>query len=154
MTTIVVKPKALAGDRRAGGRVNQRDDRTNRNGQRGRVRATSVLGNTKSNRHRKAHRVESGGTSRKSMHLTRGELSAERWAEVSRGHSSLEGRESGWSEGPKAQRDRLAAGLRSHSRSCPKGREHNAVADGGAAGGFRRTNQPRAARMGRVEGRE
>ena len=105
VTRIVVKPKAPAGDRRAGGRVNRRDDRTNRNGQRGRVRAMSVLGTTKSNRHRKAHQVESGGTARKSTHPARGGLPTERWAGVSRGHSSEEGRESGWSEGPKARRD-------------------------------------------------
>ena len=112
VTTTVVKPKARAGDCRAGRRVDRRDDRTNRNGQRGQARAMSVLGNTKSDRHRKARGVESGGAARESMHLTRGDLPVERRAEVSRGRSSEEGRESGWSEGPKAQRDRLAAGLR------------------------------------------
>ena len=153
VTRIVVKPKALAGDRRAGGRVNRRDDRTNRNGQRGRVRAMSVLGTTKSNRHRKAHQVESGGTARKSTHPARGDLSIERWPGVSRGHSSEEGRESGWSEGPKARRDRLTAGLRNRSGSRPKGRE-GAVADGGAAGGFRRRSRPGEAWGVRGEGRE
>ena len=103
VTTTVVKPKVRAGDRRAGRRVNRRDDRTNRNGQRGQARAMSVLGTTKSDRHRKARGVESDGPARQSMHLTRGDLPVERRAEVSRGHSSDEGRESGWSEGPKAQ---------------------------------------------------
>ena len=112
VTTTLVKSKARAGDCRAGRRVDRRDDRTNRNGQRGQARAMSVLGNTKSDRHRKARGVESGGAARESMHLTRGDLPVERRAEVSRGRSSEEGRESGWSEGPKAQRDRLAAGLR------------------------------------------
>ena len=103
VTTTVVKPKARAGDRRAGRRVNRRDDRTNRNGQRGQARAMSVLGTTKSDRHRKARGVESDGAARQSMHLIRGDLPVERRAEVSRSHSSDEGRESGWSEGLKAQ---------------------------------------------------
>ena len=38
------------------------------------VRRMSVLGNAKSHRLRKAHIVESGGTGRKFMHLTRGDL--------------------------------------------------------------------------------
>lgn len=50
----------------------------------------SVLGNTKSNRHRKAHQVEPYGTGRKFMYLTRGGLRIERFAGVSRGHSSEE----------------------------------------------------------------
>ena len=103
VTTTVVKPKARVGDCRAGRRVNRRDDRTNRNGQRGQARAMSVLGTTKSDRHRKARGVESDGPARQSMHLTRGDLPVERRAEVSRSHSSDEGRESGWSEGLKAQ---------------------------------------------------
>jgi RNA-directed DNA polymerase len=67
------------------------------------MRAMSVLGNAKSNRHRKTHRVEPDGTGRKFMHLTRGGLVCESRRGVSRGHSSEEGRESGWSEGPKNQ---------------------------------------------------
>ena len=50
----------------------------------------SVLGNTKSKGHRKAHQVEPCGTGRKFMHLTRGGLCIERYPEVSRGHSSEE----------------------------------------------------------------
>lgn len=67
------------------------------------MRAISVRENAKSNRHRKTHRVEPGGTGRKFMHLTRGGLECESTQEVSRGRSSKEGRESGWSEGPKNQ---------------------------------------------------
>ena len=48
----------------------------------------SVLGNTKSDRHRKAHWVESDGPAREFMHLTRGDLPVERRAEVSRGRAT------------------------------------------------------------------
>jgi hypothetical protein len=61
----------------------------------------SVLGNAKSNRHRKTYQVESGDAGRKSWHLTRGDLPSERLGEVSRGHSSVETQETAWSEGPK-----------------------------------------------------
>ena len=50
----------------------------------------SVLGNAKSNRHRKAHEVESGDAGRQSWHLTRGDLRDESRGGVSRGHSSEE----------------------------------------------------------------
>lgn len=46
------------------------------------MRAISVLGNAKSNRHRKTHRVEPGGTGRKFMHLTWGGLPREKSAEA------------------------------------------------------------------------
>ncbi|KOR30751.1 hypothetical protein TI04_04340, partial [Achromatium sp. WMS2] len=52
-----------------GGGGRQRHDRTNRNRQRGRVWAMSVLGNAKSNCHRKTHQVEPDGTGRKYMFL-------------------------------------------------------------------------------------
>ena len=52
------------------------------------LRAMSVLGNAKSKCHRKAHQVESGGTGRKFMHLTRGDLWSVSSREVSRGDSS------------------------------------------------------------------
>lgn len=81
--------------------MNQRHDRTNRNSQRVRCWAISMLGNAKSNRHRKTTSVEAGGTGRPFMHLTRGDLRHESVAEVSRRRSSEEGRESGWSEGQK-----------------------------------------------------
>lgn len=68
------------------------------------MRAISVLENAKSNRHRKTHRVDPDGTGRKFMHLTRGDLPRESEGEVSRGRSSLEGRENVWSEGPKDQK--------------------------------------------------
>ncbi len=64
-------------------------DRRNTNRQRGWVRAISVLGTAKSNRHRKTHSVEPGGTgSTVFMHLTRGGLRRESGGGVSRGHSS------------------------------------------------------------------
>ena len=72
-----------------------------RTGSEAAMRAMSVLENAKSNRHRKTHRVDPDGTGRKFMHLTRGDLPRESAGEVSRGRSSQEGRESGWSEGPK-----------------------------------------------------
>ena len=50
----------------------------------------SVRENTKSNGHRKARQVESGGLSRKFMHLTRGDLGSLNTREVSRGRSSEE----------------------------------------------------------------
>ena len=62
------------------------------------------------------------------MHLTRGDLPVERRAEVSRSHSSDEGRESGWSEGQKAQEtgwqpDSVAI------PSCLKGRPETAAGE-------------------------
>ena len=69
------------------------NDRRNTNRQRGRMRAMSVLGNAKSNRHRKTHQVEPGGTGPNMfMHLTRGDLRRESGGEVSRGRSSEEDR--------------------------------------------------------------
>lgn len=67
------------------------------------MRAISVRENAKSNRHRKTHRVDPDGAGRKFMHLTRGDLGRESVQGVSRGHRSEEGRESGWSKGPKDQ---------------------------------------------------
>lgn len=80
------------------------NDRRNTNRQRGRMRAMSVLGNAKSNRHRKTHQVEPGGTGPKRMfmHLTRGDLRRESGGEVSRGRSSEESR--GNTEGAKGRR--------------------------------------------------
>ena len=48
------------------------------------MRAISVLGNAKSDSHRKTHRVELDGTGRKYMHLTRGDLEHESVREVSK----------------------------------------------------------------------
>ena len=59
---------------RTEGSDKQRHDRRNTNRQRGRLRAMSVLVDTKSNRHRKTQKVEPDGTGRKFEHLTRGEL--------------------------------------------------------------------------------
>ena len=56
------------------------------------MRAMSVLGNAKSNCHRKTHPVEPGGTGRKFTRLTRGGLPRESGAGVSRGRSSEDAR--------------------------------------------------------------
>jgi len=50
----------------------------------------SVLGNTKSNRYRKTHQVELGGTGRQFWRLSWGDLQHESVGEVSRGRSSEE----------------------------------------------------------------
>jgi len=69
------------------------NDRRNTNRQRGMMRTISVLGNAKSNRHRKTHQVEPDGTeSDMFMHLTRGDLRHESGGEVSRGRSSKDSR--------------------------------------------------------------
>ncbi len=80
------------------------NDRRNTNRQRGRMRAISVLGNAKSNRHRKTQQVEPDGTrpKRMFMHLTRGDLRWKSGGEVSRGRSSEESR--GNTEGAKGRR--------------------------------------------------
>ena len=108
---------------------------------------------TKSNRQRKAHQVESDGTARKSMHPARGDLFIERWAEVSRGHSSEEGRESGWSEGPKARRDFASGQSPVPFEKLPEG-SRPATTTAEAAGGFRRTSRLGEAGSVRGEGCE
>ncbi len=82
--------------------VEQRHDRRNTNRQRGRVWAMSMLGNAKSKSQRKTHQVESGGTGRKFLHLTRGGLSRESGRGISRGHSSED--RPGNGEGAKGRR--------------------------------------------------
>ncbi len=91
------------------------------------MRAMSVLGNTKSNRHRKTHQVEPCGTGRKFMHLTRGGLQVERLAGVSRGHSSEEavgniGRAKGRRTKREQSTDRLAV------NGCVGGRNNQGIA--------------------------
>lgn len=78
------------------------------------MRAMSVLGNVKSNRHRKTHRVEPDGAGREFTHLTRGGLPCESKAGVSRGRSSEEAR--GNAGRAKGRRDRE----RRHRRTAPK----------------------------------
>ena len=73
-----------------------------RTGSEAAMRAMSVLGSAKSNRHRKTHRVEPDGTGRKFMHLTRGGFFGESQRGVSRGHSSEESRRK--AEGAKGRR--------------------------------------------------
>lgn len=82
------------------------------------MRAMSVLGNAKSNRHQKTHQVEPGGAGRKFMHLTRGGLRCESTGEVSRGRSSEEGR--GNPVGTKGRRNKE---VRSTERLRPRWRE-------------------------------
>jgi len=95
------------------------NDRRNTNRQRGRMRAISVLGNAKSNRHRKTHQVEPDGTeTHMFMHLTRGDLPCESEGEVSRGRSSEESR--GNTEGAKGRRTQEAKSATERSRSHPK----------------------------------
>lgn len=80
------------------------------------MRATSVLGNAKSNRHRKTHGVEPDGAGRKFTLLTRGGLPRESGAGVSRGRSSAEAR--GNPGGAKGRRDRT----RRDRQPAPPGR--------------------------------
>jgi hypothetical protein len=89
------------------------NDRRNTNRQRGRMRAMSVLGNAKSDRHRKTHQVEPGGTGpNEFMHLTRGDLRCESGGEVSRGRSSEEARrKAGGAKGQRTKREQPASGL-------------------------------------------
>ena len=93
-----------------------------RTGREAMMRAMSVLGNAKSNSHRKTHRVEPDGTDRKFMHLTRGGLRRESVGEVSRGRSSEESR--GNPEGAKGRRVRNSAinraDFKRRARSHPK----------------------------------
>jgi hypothetical protein len=93
-----------------------------RTGSEAAMRATSVLGNAKSNRHRKTHRVEPDGTGREFTHLTRGGLRRESAGGVSRGRSSEESR--GNPEGAKGRRDRAKRDRRTapqaRARRTPK----------------------------------
>jgi RNA-directed DNA polymerase len=99
------------------------------------MRAMSVLENAKSNRHRKTHRVEPDGTGRTFMHLTRGGLVCESRRGVSRGHSSEEGRESGWSEGPKNQQKAINRPTYGGDARSPAKQTGAATAAASGAGG-------------------
>ena len=78
-----------------------------RTGSEAAMRAISVLGNAKSNCHRKTHWVEPDGTGRKFTHLTRGDLWRESAGEVSRGRSSEDARLTvGRAKGRRSQRRR------------------------------------------------
>lgn len=94
------------------------NDRRNTNRQRGRMRAISVLGNAKSNRHRKTHQVEPDGPEpRMFMHLTRGDLLCESRGEVSRGRSSEEAcRKTGRAKGRRTTERATETGLRHRRR--------------------------------------
>jgi hypothetical protein len=92
------------------------NDRRNTNRQRGRMRAISMRGSAKSNRHRKTHQVEPDGTGPKRMfmHLTRGDLRRESGGEVSRGRSSEDARgKAGGAKGRRTTERATKAGLHS-----------------------------------------
>ena len=143
MTATVVKgkqPSARAARERSPW---QRPDRRNTNRQRGSMRATSVLGNAKSERHRKTHGVEPGGAGRKFMHLTWGDPRPARDGEVSRGRSSVDARrKAGGAKGRRTTKVRSVNHLGSMAGRATKQRgATTAVATPAArrvrAGGFR-----------------
>jgi hypothetical protein len=102
------------------------------------MRAISVLGNAKSNSHQKTHRVESGGTGRKFMHLTRGGLRGESRAEVSRDHSSEDtGRKTGRAKGRRTSRRRSTDRLRKARRGVVRNEQGHATAASSLLGGRR-----------------
>jgi hypothetical protein len=101
------------------------NDRRNTNRQRGRMREMSMLGNAKSNRHRKTHQVEPDGTGPKKMfmHLTRGDLRRESGGEVSRGRSSEEARgKAGGAKGRRTTERATKTGLRCDGREMSETR--------------------------------
>ena len=108
-----------------------------RTGSEAAMRAISVRESAKSNRHRKTHRVEPGGTGRKSMHLTRGGLPDESPRGVSRGRSSEESRESGWSEGPKDQQKAINRRTNAKDAGSPAKQTGAATAAASGTGGAR-----------------
>lgn len=79
-----------------------------------------MLGNTKSDRHRKTCEVESGEAGRQSWHLTRGDLPDESLGEVSRGLSPEDAPEKARSEGPKDYETGHFDHLCEEARGCPK----------------------------------
>ena len=81
------------------------------------MRATSVLGNAKSNCHRKTHRVEPDGPDGECTHLTRGGLPGESEAGVSKGRSSEEARvTAGGAKGRREGETRIARSPRGIGR--------------------------------------
>ncbi len=95
-----------------------------RTGSEAAMRAISVLGNAKSNCHRKTHRVEPDGTGRKFTHLTRGDLWRESTGEVSRGRSS----EDAWGN-PRRAKGRRSQGRRRRQTSRVVGRDGRATSE-------------------------
>ena len=101
----------------------------------------SVLGNAKSISHRKTHQVESGGTGRKFMHLTRGDLHGVSREEVSRGHSSEQipgNREA--AKGRRTKREQSATGL------CQRGHKGDRNGMGETPEGLAQTGESPACR--------
>ena len=119
--------------------MEQRHERRNTNRQRGRVRAMSVRGNAKSNRHRKSHEVEFGVAGRKCWHLTWGALCRESGSGVSRGRSSEEAGETPWSKGPKDHETSHSNHFRARARRYPKRSERGNC--GNHAGGGQAESQ-------------
>ena len=110
-----------------------------RTGREAAMRAMSVPRNAKSNRHRKTHLVEPDGTGRKFMHLTRGGLARESVRGDSRGRSSWEGRESGWSQGPKNRRRQSTDSPSAGKRVVPRNVTGAATTAATGCGGERRS---------------
>jgi hypothetical protein len=108
----------------------------------------SVLGNAKSNSHRKTHQVELGGTGQKMfMHLTRGDLHGVSDEEVSRGHSSEQipgNREE--AKGRRTKREQSATGL------CQRGHKGDRNAMGVSPEGWAQTGESSACRWIPVKG--
>ena len=103
------------------------------------MRAMSVLGSAKSERHRKTHGVESDGPARKFTHLTRGGLPVERWAGVSRGHSSEEARRKlGGAKGRRTSSRRSTSRLRNEKRVVARNHPGQATTACTEVGGPRR----------------
>lgn len=92
------------------------------------MRAISVLGNTKSDRYRKTHRVEPDGTGRKFTNLTWGDLRCESAGGVSRGRSSEDVcRKAGGAKGRRTTRVRSTGtyGRSGGEDSETEGRDNN-----------------------------
>lgn len=119
------------------------------------MRAMSVRENAKSNRHRKTHRVEPGGTGRKSMHLTPGDLFCENRGGVSRGRSSEESRgKPERAKGRRTSRRRSTDPLREAGREVARNNGGHATAAGSPAGGEKTCRwKPHVRWCGRVTGR-
>jgi hypothetical protein len=107
-----------------------------RTGSEAAMRAMSVRESAKSNSHRKTHRVEPDGPSRKFMHLTRGGLARESARGVSRGHSSEDSRgNSDGAKGRRTSRRRSTDPLREAWREVARNNGGPATAAGSPIGG-------------------
>ena len=126
-----------------------------RTGSEAAMRANSVLGNAKSNRHQKTHRVEPDGTGRKFTHLTRGGLRRESAGGVSRGHSSEEAcGNAGGAKGRREGETRIASSPRRNGREGLRNEPGvtTTVATRSGASGTGGWNPVRAASVGAESG--